>query len=98
MLYCRHCPLGTSLDMCVHRRERARRGFPQGALPWLHFVTPTLLSQDSPYGLSFIRFHSPPDKEEVEASPQVSSAHHLPEPSPYLFTPTCQQPLTVLTL
>ncbi|XP_006941246.2 DNA repair protein XRCC1 isoform X2 [Felis catus] len=27
-------------------------------------------SKDSPYGLSFIRFHSPPDKEEVEASPQ----------------------------
>uniref|UniRef100_A0A8C0KM80 X-ray repair cross complementing 1 n=1 Tax=Canis lupus dingo TaxID=286419 RepID=A0A8C0KM80_CANLU len=27
-------------------------------------------SKDSPYGLSFIRFHSAPDKEEVEASPQ----------------------------
>ncbi|XP_043454644.1 DNA repair protein XRCC1 isoform X2 [Prionailurus bengalensis] len=27
-------------------------------------------SKDSPYGLSFVRFHSPPDKEEVEASPQ----------------------------
>ncbi|XP_077918854.1 DNA repair protein XRCC1 isoform X4 [Halichoerus grypus] len=27
-------------------------------------------SKDSPYGLSFIRFHSPPDKEEAEASPQ----------------------------
>ncbi|XP_016047946.1 DNA repair protein XRCC1 isoform X2 [Erinaceus europaeus] len=27
-------------------------------------------SKDSPYGLSFIRFHSPPDKDEVEASPQ----------------------------
>ncbi|XP_034495327.1 DNA repair protein XRCC1 isoform X2 [Ailuropoda melanoleuca] len=26
--------------------------------------------EDSPYGLSFIRFHSPPDKEEAEASPQ----------------------------
>ncbi|XP_012589111.1 PREDICTED: DNA repair protein XRCC1 isoform X2 [Condylura cristata] len=27
-------------------------------------------SKDSPYGLSFVRFHSPPDKDEVEASPQ----------------------------
>lgn len=70
----------------------------KGALSWPDFLTPILLSQDSPYGLSFIRFHSPPDKEEAEASPQVSSTHHLPEPSPYLFTPTRHQPLTVLTL
>ncbi|XP_036284644.1 DNA repair protein XRCC1 isoform X5 [Pipistrellus kuhlii] len=27
-------------------------------------------SKDSPYGLSFVRLHSPPDKDEVEASPQ----------------------------
>ncbi|KAF6079967.1 X-ray repair cross complementing 1 [Phyllostomus discolor] len=27
-------------------------------------------SKDSPYGLSFVRFHSPPDKDEPEASPQ----------------------------
>ncbi|XP_054444544.1 DNA repair protein XRCC1 isoform X2 [Pteronotus mesoamericanus] len=27
-------------------------------------------SKDSPYGLSFVRFHSPPDKDEAEASPQ----------------------------
>ncbi|CAO2626505.1 DNA repair protein XRCC1 [Lemmus lemmus] len=27
-------------------------------------------SKDSPYGLSFVRFHSPPDKEEVEAPSQ----------------------------
>ncbi|KAK2489160.1 hypothetical protein MC885_001426 [Smutsia gigantea] len=27
-------------------------------------------SKDAPYGLSFVRFHSPPDKEEAEASPQ----------------------------
>lgn len=27
-------------------------------------------SKDSSYGLSFVRFHSPPDKDEVEASPQ----------------------------
>ncbi|XP_036284645.1 DNA repair protein XRCC1 isoform X6 [Pipistrellus kuhlii] len=26
--------------------------------------------EDSPYGLSFVRLHSPPDKDEVEASPQ----------------------------
>ncbi|KAM8791025.1 DNA repair protein XRCC1 isoform 1-T1 [Rhynchonycteris naso] len=26
--------------------------------------------KDSPYGLSFVRFHSPPSKEEAEASPQ----------------------------
>lgn len=26
--------------------------------------------KDSPYGLSFVRFHSPPDKDEAEASPQ----------------------------
>ncbi|KAM7058845.1 DNA repair protein XRCC1 isoform 2-T2 [Molossus nigricans] len=29
-------------------------------------------SKDSPYGLSFVRFHSPPNKDEVEASPQVT--------------------------
>ncbi|XP_026642318.1 DNA repair protein XRCC1 isoform X2 [Microtus ochrogaster] len=29
-------------------------------------------SKDSPYGLSFVRFHSPPDKEEVEAPSQVT--------------------------
>uniref|UniRef100_A0A452VE31 X-ray repair cross complementing 1 n=1 Tax=Ursus maritimus TaxID=29073 RepID=A0A452VE31_URSMA len=34
-------------------------------------------SKDSPYGLSFIRFHSPPDKEEAEASPQVSTVTKL---------------------
>nr|XP_008518329.1 PREDICTED: DNA repair protein XRCC1 [Equus przewalskii] len=27
-------------------------------------------SKDSPYGLSFVRFHSPPDKDEAEPSPQ----------------------------
>ncbi|XP_011366346.1 DNA repair protein XRCC1 isoform X3 [Pteropus vampyrus] len=27
-------------------------------------------SKDSPYGLSFVRFYSPPDKDEAEASPQ----------------------------
>ncbi|XP_070306854.1 DNA repair protein XRCC1 isoform X1 [Odocoileus virginianus] len=27
-------------------------------------------SKDAPYGLSFVRFHSPPDKDEAEASPQ----------------------------
>ncbi|XP_036087584.1 DNA repair protein XRCC1 isoform X2 [Rousettus aegyptiacus] len=27
-------------------------------------------SKDTPYGLSFVRFHSPPDKDEAEASPQ----------------------------
>ncbi|XP_057348600.1 DNA repair protein XRCC1 isoform X1 [Manis pentadactyla] len=27
-------------------------------------------SKDAPYGLSFVRFHSPPDKEGAEASPQ----------------------------
>ncbi|XP_006871424.1 PREDICTED: DNA repair protein XRCC1 [Chrysochloris asiatica] len=34
-------------------------------------------SKDSPYGLSFVRFHSPPDKDEAEASPQVSCVTKL---------------------
>nr|XP_044989955.1 DNA repair protein XRCC1 isoform X2 [Jaculus jaculus] len=29
-------------------------------------------SKDSPYGLSFVRFHSPPDKDEAETSSQVT--------------------------
>lgn len=34
-------------------------------------------SKDSPYGLSFVRFHSPPDKDEVEAPSQKGTVTKL---------------------
>lgn len=53
-------------------------------------------SKDAPYGLSFVRFHSPPDKDEAEAPAQVSPPTP-PEPRPRLFTPPANCPPPALT-
>lgn len=87
-------PTGTSLGGGKSQRgvSRVQGAWGQASALGQTPRLPPLLSQDSPYGLSFVRFHSPPGKDEPEASPQVSSTHHSPEPSPSLFTPPADSP------
>ncbi|XP_059522289.1 DNA repair protein XRCC1 isoform X2 [Myotis daubentonii] len=50
--------------------EKLVRGAAEKRWDRVKIVCSQPYSKDSPYGLSFVRFHSPPDKDEVEASPQ----------------------------
>lgn len=58
------------------------KGHESLALSYADTLTPSPVFQDSPYGLSFVKFHSPPDKDEAEAPSQVSCACYPPEPLP----------------
>lgn len=50
--------------------EKLVRGAAEKRWDRVKIVCSQPYSKDSPYGLSFVRFHSPPDKDEAEASPQ----------------------------
>lgn len=50
--------------------EKLVRGAAEKRWDRVKIVCSQPYSKDSPYGLSFVRLHSPPDKDEAEASPQ----------------------------
>lgn len=74
------------------------KGHESLALSYSDTLTPSPLFQDSPYGLSFVKFHSPPDKDEAEATSQVSCTWYPPEPLPASPPLPASILLTALTL